>query len=66
MDDVFFTDKQLCDRWHCTPMTLYRWRAQGLLSAPVKINGIKSKNLTPVSEVKRLEEVGGHNGHAAS
>jgi hypothetical protein len=60
MDDVFFTDKELCARWRCTPMTLYRWRAQGLLRMPVKINGVGSKNLTPAGEVKRLEEAGNH------
>jgi hypothetical protein len=61
----FYTDRQLCERWHCTPMTLYRMRQKGVLRKPTKLlgEGSTSRNLTPDSEVRRLE---GDNASAAS
>jgi hypothetical protein len=53
-DEVFFTDKQLRDRWHCSPMKLWRLRQKGKLKA-VKVGGT-GPNLTPSSEVKAVEE----------
>ena len=57
MDDqsqVFFTDQQLCDRWQCSHMKLWRLREQGKLSRPIKIAGA-GRNLTPASVVKEVE-----------
>ena len=30
-DEIFFTDKQLCRRWQCSQMKLWRLRKKGLL-----------------------------------
>jgi hypothetical protein len=53
-NELFFTDKQLCERWHCSLMKLWRLRKAGKLSKPIKIGGSGS-NLTPASVVKALE-----------
>jgi len=51
--EVFFTDKQLRDRWHCSNMKLWRMRRRGLLKS-FKVGGT-GLNLTPESEVKAAE-----------
>jgi hypothetical protein len=52
----FLTDEQLCQRWHCSKMKLYRLRQRGILKAPVKIgNAVLAKNLTRLSDVLDLE-----------
>jgi hypothetical protein len=51
--EIFFTDKELCARWRCSAMKLWRLRQQGKLKT-VKIAGV-GVNLTPASEVKALE-----------
>ena len=57
-DEIFLTDKQLCDRWHCSHMKLFRLRKAKRLPAPMKLNGSeKSRNLTPLSVVRSLEAV---------
>ena len=53
-DEVFFTDKQLRERWQCSHMKLWRLRAKGVLSQPIKIGG-RGANLTPAAHVKQLE-----------
>jgi hypothetical protein len=53
-EELFFTDKQLCDRWQCSHMKLWRLRKAGKLSKPIKIGGAGT-NLTPISVVKALE-----------
>jgi predicted DNA-binding transcriptional regulator AlpA len=53
--EVFFTDKQLCARWQCSHMKLWRLRRSGKLPKPIKIGG-GGLNLTPASLVARLEE----------
>jgi len=53
-DKIFFTDKQLCRRWQCSQMKLWRLRKKGVLES-VKIGGV-GVNLTPASLVMRLEE----------
>ena len=52
-EEVFYTDKQLCARWQCSHMKLWRLRQKGKLK-PIKIDGIGT-NLTPASEVKAVE-----------
>ena len=52
--ELFFTDKQLCERWRCSHMKLWRLRKQGKLTQPIKIGG-SGTNLTPASVVKALE-----------
>ena len=52
-NEVFFTDKQLLERWHCSHMKLWRLRQKGKLK-PIKIDGVGT-NLNPASEVKALE-----------
>ena len=44
-DEIFFTDKQLCRRWQCSQMKLWRLRKKGVLES-IKIGGI-GVNLTP-------------------
>ena len=51
--ETFFTDKELCDRWKCSHMKLWRLRKQGKLKS-VKIGGAGT-NLTAASEAKALE-----------
>ena len=53
-NEVFYTDKQLRDRWHCSHMKLWRMRQAGILKPPVKLGG-KGVNLTPATEVLRVE-----------
>ena len=53
-NEVFYTDKQLRERWQCSHMKLWRLRKQGKLKQPVKIGG-GGINLTPASEVRILE-----------
>jgi hypothetical protein len=60
--ELFFTDKQLCERWKCSHMKLWRLRQKGKLTKPIKIGG-SGTNLTPASVVKVLE--GGANASAA-
>ena len=52
---TFITDKQLRERWQCSPMKLWRLRGRGLLRA-IKVGGT-GLNLTPRSEVKAAEEI---------
>jgi hypothetical protein len=52
-EELFFTDKQLRERWKCSHMKLWRLRKRGLLR-PIKVGGI-GPNLTPSSEVKAAE-----------
>ena len=54
-EQVFFTDKQLRERWHCSHMTIYRLRADGLLPPPIKL-GRGCKNLTPAEAIRQLEQ----------
>ena len=54
-EPVFFTDKQLRERWQCSHMKLYRLRAKGVLSQPIKIGG-RGTNLTPAEAIKQLEQ----------
>ena len=54
-DETFFTDRQLCQRWHCSHMKLWRLRAKGILGQPIKIGG-RGTNLTPAEHVKQLEQ----------
>jgi hypothetical protein len=54
-EEAFFTDKELCARWKCSPMKLWRMRNQGKLKRPTKIGGELARNLTHASEVRRLE-----------
>jgi hypothetical protein len=51
---IFFTDKQLRERWHCSAMKLWRLRRDRKLSKPVKIGG-SGPNLTPEADVEALE-----------
>ena len=53
-DEIFFTDKQLCKRWQCSQMKLWRLRKKGLLKS-IKVGGV-GVNLTPASQVIRLED----------
>ena len=55
--DIFITDRQLCERWHCPLMKLYRLRGQGVLPKPTKI-GVRGRNLTPMQVVRELENEG--------
>jgi hypothetical protein len=55
-DQVFYTDKQLCERWQCSHMKLYRLRKSGKMSPPIKFGGT-GPNRTTASEVKRVEAV---------
>jgi hypothetical protein len=60
--ELFFTDKQLCERWRCSHMKLWRLRQAGKLCKPIKIGGTGA-NLTPGSVVKAIE--GGADANAA-
>ena len=53
-DEIFFTDKQLCKRWQCSQMKLWRRRKKGLLES-IKVGGV-GVNLTPASQITKLEE----------
>ena len=54
--EVYITDDQLCMRWKCSKMTLWRYRKQGALPKPIKIGGRKnSRNLTPMGAVVVME-----------
>ena len=53
--EVFFTDKQLRERWHCSPMKLWRLRQKGKLKG-MRVGGT-GPWLTPSSEVKAVEAV---------
>jgi hypothetical protein len=52
---VHFTDSELCERWRCTPMKLWRLRKAGKLNS-IKIAGV-GKWLTSDEEVERIESV---------
>ena len=55
-DDVLLTDKELCARWHCSAMTIWRMRQDGRLPPPFKPSGKPlSHNRTPLSVVRALE-----------
>lgn len=54
-EDVFFTDEELCSRWQCGRMTIYRMRKSGRLPPPIKIGGT-GRNLTSREKVIALEE----------
>ena len=51
---VFYTDAQLCRRWQCSHMKLWRLRDKGVLPKPIKIGG-RGTNLTPAATVMQLE-----------
>jgi hypothetical protein len=51
---VFLTDAQICERWHCTQMTLWRKRRDGRLRKPIKIGGV-GKNITQLEHVEEAE-----------
>ena len=53
-EEVIFTDKQLCRRWQCSQMKLWRLRQKGILKS-TKVGGV-GVNLTPASQVIRLED----------
>jgi hypothetical protein len=61
---TFYTDAQLCERWQCSHMRLWRMRSKGELCRPVRIGASGRINLTPRSEVERLE-AGGSDARAA-
>lgn len=63
-DDLFFTDKQLCGRWRCSKMQLWRLRHRGILCQPIKLGG--SRNLTPASHIMKLERTAMEVPHAES
>jgi hypothetical protein len=52
-EPAFYTDADLCERWHCTPQSLWRRRKAGTLPRAIKIGG--SLNLTPKSVVHAVE-----------
>ena len=62
VDKDWFTDNQLCARWSCSKMKLWRLRQRGKLSQATKIGGT-GPNLTRGSEVRALE--GGDHAIAA-
>ena len=41
-DEVFYTDKQLRARWHCSHMKLYRLRQRGALKSILARVGVKA------------------------
>ena len=51
---AFYTDDDLCKRWHCSQMTLLRRRKEGTLPHAIKIGG-GGRNLTPASVVRAIE-----------
>jgi hypothetical protein len=53
-ETVFYTDKELRERWKCSPMKLWRLRQRGNLKA-IKVGGT-GPNLTPLSEVEAVEK----------
>jgi hypothetical protein len=55
LDEIFFTDPQLCERWNCTSMDLWRKRKAGVLKRPMKLPGSRI-NRTPFSYIKQVEE----------
>jgi len=52
---IWFTDKQLCERWHCTDRTLHRYRLRGKLEQPLKRGGF-GINLTHRRAVEAFEQ----------
>jgi hypothetical protein len=54
--EIYITDKQLCRRWQCSPMKLWRLRGKGILEKPVKIGGAGSVNLNRIAHIRQLEE----------
>ena len=52
-DEVFYTDKQLRDRWKCSAMKLWRLRRRGLLMS-IRVGGT-GHYLTPASAVAAVE-----------
>ena len=63
-DELFFTDKQLCERWRCSKMQLWRLRHRAILCPPIKLGGWR--NLTPASHVMELERIAKEAPHAES
>jgi hypothetical protein len=61
--EIFLTDKELCARWRCSHMKLWRLRNKGKLKQPTKIVGI-GVNLNRLSDVLEAEG-GGHVDQAA-
>jgi hypothetical protein len=49
-----FTDRQLCERWQCSKMTLWRMRQRGDLNSWKR----GSINMTSDAEVERIEALG--------
>jgi hypothetical protein len=52
----WFTDAQLCDRWQCTPPTLWRQRQRDP-RMPKPVKGFCAKNMTPGHEVLEYEQL---------
>lgn len=53
-DEVFLTDRELKQRWHCSDMKLWRLRNAGKLRKPIKLGGTGT-NLTRLSDAKAVE-----------
>jgi predicted site-specific integrase-resolvase len=53
---VLLTDKELCERWSVSLMTIHRMRQDGRLPPPFKPSGKPTgHNRTPLSVVRALE-----------
>jgi hypothetical protein len=55
-DPQYLTDRELCARWRCGGMKIWRLRKEGRLPKPFKLGGGPTgKNLTALAEVLRIE-----------
>ena len=54
MSEVFFTDPELCARWRCSKMKLWRLRQAGKLHS-IQLGGRGYPWLTSDEEVARVE-----------
>jgi hypothetical protein len=55
-DERFFTDAQLCERWQCSPPTLWRKRKLDP-RMPRPIKGFSARNITPGAEIRAYERL---------
>jgi hypothetical protein len=53
-DEVFSTDPELCSRWRCSPMKLWRMRKAGKLNS-IQPGGYGHPWLTSNQEIARIE-----------
>lgn len=55
-DEIFLTTKQVCERFACVSMTLWRWQRDPKVRFPypVRVNG--GKNLFRLSDLMAFEE----------